>query len=84
MYNVHPYFSLKNLGKKCALYIDTLLPLNRLPLAPQTGDSACNLGMCPDWESNWQLSVHRPALSPLSHTIQGLATFKLERGPGKR
>ena len=20
MYNVHPYFSLKNLGKKCALY----------------------------------------------------------------
>ena len=21
MYNVHPYFSLKNLGKKCALYM---------------------------------------------------------------
>ena len=25
-----------------------------LPLArPPTGDLACNLGMCPDWESNW-------------------------------
>ena len=21
---------------------------------PLTGDLACNLGMCPDWESNWQ------------------------------
>ena len=22
---------------------------------PPTGDQACNPGMCPDWESNWQL-----------------------------
>ena len=22
-------------------------------LAPPTGDLACNLGMCPDWELNW-------------------------------
>ena len=22
--------------------------------APPTGDLACNPGMCPDWESNWQ------------------------------
>ena len=21
---------------------------------PPTGDLACNLGMCPDWELNWQ------------------------------
>ena len=21
---------------------------------PPTGDLACNPGMCPDWESNWQ------------------------------
>ena len=27
-----------------------------LPLTcPSTGDLACNPGMCPDWESNWQL-----------------------------
>ena len=27
----------------------------RLPLMrPPTGDLACNPGMCPDWESNWQ------------------------------
>ena len=23
-------------------------------LMPPTGDQACNPGMCPDWESNWQ------------------------------
>ena len=31
MYNAHPYFSLKNLGRKCALYMakySTLCPLN--------------------------------------------------------
>ena len=22
---------------------------------PLTGDLACNLGMCPDWELNWRL-----------------------------
>ena len=30
-------------------YMDWL-PLTR----PPTGDLACNLGMCPDWELNWQ------------------------------
>ena len=25
-----------------------------LPLAPPTGDLACNPGMCPDWELNFQ------------------------------
>ena len=34
--------------------------------APPTGDLALNPGMCPDWESTGDPSVHRPALSPLS------------------
>ena len=33
---------------------------------------ARNPGVCPDWESNWRPLVHRPALSPLSHTSQGV------------
>lgn len=28
--------------------------LNWLPLAHPIGDQACNLGMCPGWELNWQ------------------------------
>ena len=36
---------------------------------PPTRDLACNPGRCPDWESN--LLVHRPALSPLSHSSHG-------------
>ena len=39
--------------------------------APPTGDLACNPGMCPDWESNCDPLVHRPALNPLSYTSQG-------------
>ena len=35
------------------------------------GNLACNPGMCPVWELNWQPLVCRPALSPLSHTSQG-------------
>ena len=36
-----------------------------------TENLAHNPGMCPDWELNPRLSVHRPALNPLSHTSQG-------------
>ena len=39
--------------------------------APPTGDLAHNPGMCPDWESNHDHLVHRPALNPLSYTSQG-------------
>ena len=48
-------------------------------LAP-TGDLACNPGMCPDWESNWQPFGLQPMLNPLSYTIQGQKTknFKVK------
>ena len=39
---------------------------------PPAGDVACNLGTCPDWEWDCDPLVHRPVLSPLSHTSQGL------------
>ena len=42
-----------------------------LPLAPLAGDPACNPGMCPDWESNWQPFGLQPALNPLSYTSPG-------------
>ena len=38
---------------------------------PPIGDLACNPSMCPDWESSWQPFGSQPALSPLSHTVQG-------------
>ena len=38
---------------------------------PLTGDLARNPGMRPDWGSNCDLSVRRPALNPLGHTGQG-------------
>ena len=40
--------------KKRERNINVWLPLVR----PPTGDTACNPGMCPDWESN-----HRPFVS---------------------
>ena len=36
-----------------------------------TGNLACNLGMCPNWELNCDPLVCRLALNPLSHTSQG-------------
>ena len=36
-----------------------------------TGDLACNPGMCPDWESNWQPFGLQPTLNPLSYASQG-------------
>ena len=39
--------------------------------AREIGGLTHNRGLCPDWESNQKPSVHRPALSPLSHTCQG-------------
>ena len=41
------------------------------PLTPPTGDPAHNPGTCPDWESNCDPLVRRPALNPLSYTSQG-------------
>ena len=41
-----------------------------------TGGLAHNPGMCPDWETG-DLSVHRPAPNPLSHTSQGKPLFYL-------
>ena len=38
--------------------------------APCTEDLACNPGMCPDWESNWQPFGSQPTLNPLSYTSQ--------------
>ena len=35
-----------------------------------TGDLACNPGLCPDWELNWQPFGSQPVLNPLSHTSQ--------------
>ena len=47
-----------------------------LPLTcPPIGDPARNPGMRPDQESNQQLLVRRPALSPLSYTSQGQIFF---------
>ena len=44
-----------------------------LPLAhPPTGDLACNPGLCPDWESNWQPFGFSLALNPLNHTSQDI------------
>ena len=40
-------------------------------LMPPTGNLACNPGMCPDWESNWQPFGSQPELNPLSYTSQG-------------
>ena len=47
---------------------------------PPTGDLACNPGMCPDWESNWQpfglqagtqsTEPHQPG--PLSSSFENL------------
>ena len=42
---------------------------------PPTSDPARNPGMCPDWESNRDLTVHWPALSSLRHTSQGIILF---------
>ena len=42
---------------------------------PSTGDLARNPSMCPDWESNHDLLVHRSALNPLSHTSQDSNTI---------
>ena len=39
--------------------------------APHIEDLACNPGMCPDWESNWQPFGLQPTLNPLSYTSQG-------------
>ena len=36
-----------------------------------TRDLARNLGICPDWEPNWQPFGSQPVLNPLSHTSQG-------------
>ena len=44
-----------------------VVPSHTLP----TEDLAHNPRMCPDWESNQQLLIHRPALNPLSHTSHG-------------
>ena len=41
---------------------------------PPSGDLANKPGMCPDWESNQQPLVHRPAPNPWSHTSQGSNT----------
>ena len=46
--------------------------IDGLPLTcPPTGNLACNPGMCPDWESNHDLSVCGTTPNPLSHTSQG-------------
>ena len=48
-----------------------------LPLTcPPSGDLACNPGMCPDWELNWQPFGSQPKLNPLSHTSQGCKILK--------
>ena len=39
-------------------------------MAP-SGDLACNPGMCPDWELNWQPFGSQPVLNPLSYSSQG-------------
>ena len=67
----------------CKRYID------QLPLAcPQLGNSARNPGMCPDWESTSDISAHRPALNPLSHTSHGEPSFNtiqpIKRGKSMR
>ena len=37
-----------------------------------TGDLACNPGMCPDWELNWQpFGSQARELNPLSYMSQG-------------
>ena len=40
-------------------------------LMPPAGDLAHN-PTCPDWGLNYNLSIHRPVLHPLSHTNQDL------------
>ena len=51
--------------------------------APPTGDLACNTGMCPDWESNWQpfamqssaqsTEPHQPGLFNSKHLIDSIS-----------
>ena len=43
-----------------------------------TGDLACNPGMCPDWELNWQPFASQ--LNPLSYTSQGQNFFIMKIG----
>ena len=42
-----------------------------LVACPQPGVLVCNPGMYPDQNQTSNLSVHRPALNPLSYTSQG-------------
>ena len=46
---------------------------------PPTQDLARNPGMCPDWESNGDPLIHRPALNLLSHSSQGCYTLFLSK-----
>ena len=49
--------------------------------APPPGHLACNLDMCPHWESNRRHFGSQSALNPLSYTSQGSVTFlKVKQG----
>ena len=55
--------------------------------APPTGDLACNPGMCPDWESNWQsfssqastqsTEPRQPGLQACIFITSSLLTFRI-------
>ena len=47
-------------------------------MAP-TGDLAPNLGMCPDWDSNWWPFGLQHLLNPLSYTSQGKYFLKKQQ-----
>ena len=46
------------------------------PRTPPSGDLARNSGVCPDWESTGNPSVHKLKLNPLTHTSKGCQVLK--------
>ena len=55
--------------------------------APPTGDLACNPGMCPDWESNWQpfgLQAGTQSTKPYQSRLNRIIYDGLERNISKK
>ena len=42
---------------------------------PPTEDLACNLGMCPDWESNQRPFGSQANTQSLSHSREGIISY---------
>ena len=81
---IPPKFQQKRLLMNCQLFWTILIKVKShvwekasigcLLHTPSWGPGR-NPGMCPDWDGTGDPSIHRPALSPLSHTSQGISPF---------